>query len=61
MDEEARNGEPMATEVEVPKFLSDVFESLAGAVFIDSGMSLDAVWQSFYPLLHLEMSQYLHP
>lgn len=34
-----------AEDVEVPKALGDVFESVAGAIFLDSNMSLDVVWQ----------------
>lgn len=32
-----------------PKVLGDILESLAGAIFIDSGMSLEAVWKVFKP------------
>ncbi|GFR13484.1 endoribonuclease Dicer [Trichonephila clavata] len=38
-------------EVEVPKALGDVFESVAGAIYLDSGMSLDAVWKVYYPMI----------
>lgn len=34
-----------------PKCLSDVFEAIVGAVFVDSGMSLDTVWTTFEPIL----------
>lgn len=34
-----------AEDVEVPKALGDVFESVAGAIFLDSNMSLDTVWK----------------
>lgn len=34
-----------AEDVEVPKSLGDVFESVAGAIFLDSNMSLDTVWK----------------
>ena len=33
--------------MQVPKALGDIFESVAGAVFMDSGMDLDAVWDVF--------------
>ncbi|XP_055947706.1 endoribonuclease Dicer-like [Argiope bruennichi] len=36
-------------DVDVPKALGDVFESVAGAIYLDSGMSLDAVWKVYYP------------
>ena len=32
---------------QVPKALGDIFESVAGAVFMDSGMDLDAVWRVY--------------
>ncbi|XP_071041573.1 endoribonuclease Dicer isoform X2 [Parasteatoda tepidariorum] len=38
-------------EVEVPKALGDVFESVAGAIYLDSGMSLDAVWNVYFPMI----------
>ncbi len=47
----------MAEAVEVPKVLGDIFESLVGAVFLDSGMSLDAVWRVFYPLIREEIGK----
>ena len=34
-----------------PKVLGDIFESLAGAVFLDSGLDLVRVWEVFYPML----------
>lgn len=45
-------------EIEVPKVLGDVFESIAGAVFVDSGMSLDTVWKVFYRLMKSVMGEY---
>ena len=38
-------------ELEVPKALGDIFESVAGAIYLDSGMSLDAVWKVFYRIM----------
>ncbi|UYV74239.1 DICER1 [Cordylochernes scorpioides] len=35
--------------LETPKVLGDLFESVAGAIFLDSGMSLDTVWRVYYP------------
>ncbi|GLJ16874.1 hypothetical protein SUGI_0290960 [Cryptomeria japonica] len=34
-----------------PKALADIVESIAGAVFVDSGNSVDKVWKVFEPLL----------
>ena len=36
--------------IDPPKVLGDILESLAGAIFIDSGMSLESVWEVFQPL-----------
>lgn len=41
--------------MEVPKALGDVFESVAGAVFLDSRMSLDAVWKVYYRMMKTEI------
>lgn len=37
-------------DVEPPKVLGDLLESLAGAIFMDSGMDLQAVWDTLGPL-----------
>jgi endoribonuclease Dicer len=42
-------------DVEVPKALGDIFESVAGAVFLDSNMSLDAVWEVYYRMMGPEI------
>ncbi len=42
-------------DVEVPKALGDIFESVAGAIFLDSGMSLDAVWKVYYKIMKAEI------
>ncbi|KAF5743870.1 endoribonuclease Dicer 1 [Tripterygium wilfordii] len=34
-----------------PKVLGDIFESIAGAIFLDSGRDTGAVWRVFEPLL----------
>ncbi|KOC66705.1 Endoribonuclease Dicer [Habropoda laboriosa] len=47
-----------AEDVEVPKALGDVFESLAGAIYLDSGMSLDAVWGVYYAIMKNEIEQF---
>ncbi|KAJ8968365.1 hypothetical protein NQ317_009528 [Molorchus minor] len=45
-------------DVEVPKALGDVFESVAGAIFLDSDMSLDAVWKVYYKMMKAEIDQF---
>lgn len=47
-------------DIEVPKALGDIFESVAGAIFLDSGMSLDAVWNAYYPMMKPEIGECLH-
>ena len=43
-------------DIDVPKVLGDIFESVAGAIFLDSGMSFDAVWSIIHPLMINEIS-----
>lgn len=38
-------------ELEAPKFLADIFESVAGAIYLDSGCSLQAVWNVYFIML----------
>lgn len=38
-------------ELEVPKYLGDIFESVAGAIYLDSDRSLDTVWRVYYGLM----------
>ena len=47
-----------AEDVEVPKALGDIFESVAGAIFIDSGLSLDAVWRVYYRMMKDSIDMY---
>ncbi|XP_049872216.1 endoribonuclease Dicer [Pectinophora gossypiella] len=46
----------IAEYVEVPKVLSDIFESLAGAIYLDSGGSLEAVWAVYYRIMCKEIN-----
>ncbi|KAI6228850.1 hypothetical protein M3Y99_01177100 [Aphelenchoides fujianensis] len=48
-EEEVEDGHE--EDVEVPKALGDIFESLAGAVFLDCGMDLDVVWRVYFNLM----------
>jgi len=47
-----------AKHIEVPKVLSDIFEALAGAIYIDSGNSLDSVWRVFFRLTQYEIGEF---
>jgi endoribonuclease Dicer len=38
-------------DIEIPKALGDIFESIAGAIYLDSGMSLDAVWTVYHRMM----------
>uniref|UniRef100_A0A8C2H565 ribonuclease III n=1 Tax=Cyprinus carpio TaxID=7962 RepID=A0A8C2H565_CYPCA len=54
MDSELRRSEEdeeKEEDIEVPKAMGDIFESLAGAIYMDSGMSLETVWQVYYPMM----------
>jgi endoribonuclease Dicer len=48
-----------AEDVEVPKALGDVFESVAGAIYLDSNMSLDTVWKVYHKIMENEMGKCL--
>ncbi|XP_067618783.1 endoribonuclease Dcr-1 [Eurosta solidaginis] len=47
-----------AEDVEVPKALGDVFESIAGAIYLDSNMSLDVVWKVYSNMMKPEIEQF---
>ncbi|EFX72380.1 hypothetical protein DAPPUDRAFT_308316 [Daphnia pulex] len=47
-----------AEDVEVPKVLGDVFESVAGAIYLDSHMSLNAVWRVYYNMMKKEIDEF---
>ena len=47
----------VAEEVDVPKSLGDLFESLAGAIFLDSGYDLQVVWRVYYNLMKEEIGK----
>lgn len=48
----------MAEHVDVPKVLGDIFESMIGAVFLDSGKNLRTVWNVIYSLMKQEIGQH---
>ena len=43
--------------MEIPKVLGDIFESVAGAIYLDSRLSLDAVWNVYRPLMKQQLSE----
>ena len=50
-DEETINEPDEWEETEVPKCLGDIFESVAGAIFLDSNKSFNTVWKIYYRML----------
>lgn len=46
-------------DVEVPKALGDIFESVAGAIYLDSNMSLDTVWRVYYSMMKPEIGIFI--
>ena len=49
--------DPRQTDDEVPKSLADIFEALIGAIFIDNGFDLDALWLIVYRLIKVEVGK----
>lgn len=47
-------------ELDEPKVLADVFESVAGAIYLDSNMSLDVVWRVYEKMLVPEIERFSH-
>ena len=37
--------------IDAPKFLADIFESVAGAIYIDSGFDMNVVWNVYFKIL----------
>ncbi|XP_071570826.1 endoribonuclease Dicer [Temnothorax nylanderi] len=44
--------------IDVPKTLGDLFESLIGAIYLDSGKSLTKVWEIIHSLMHKEIDEF---
>lgn len=47
-------------DIEVPKAMGDIFESLAGAIYMDSRMSLETVWQVYYPMMRPLIGKHIY-
>lgn len=43
----------------MPKAMGDIFESLAGAIYMDSRMSLETVWQVYYPMMRPLIGEFI--
>lgn len=46
-------------DIEIPKALGDIFESVAGAIYLDSGMSLDVVWTVYYRMMKRHIDAFI--
>lgn len=46
-------------DIEIPKALGDIFESVAGAIYLDSGMSLDTVWKVYYRMMKRHIDAFI--
>jgi endoribonuclease Dicer len=48
-----------AESLDIPKSLGDLFESIIGAIFLDSGLSLIKTWNVIYHLMRNEIHQFI--
>ncbi|KAG4075988.1 hypothetical protein HA402_003814 [Bradysia odoriphaga] len=61
IDEQERYGtEPLGDFIDVPKVLGDVVEAIFGAVFLDSGNSLEQTWKVIYKLMQNEIAAFMN-
>ena len=44
--------------IEAPKVLADIFESVAGAIYRDSGDNIDVLWKICMPLMQIAFQLY---
>ncbi|KAL0489198.1 dicer-like protein [Acrasis kona] len=58
---ESNEWNPIEDEDKAPKVLGDIFESIAGAVYVDCGFDLDVVKKIFCPLWKNFMDKYISP
>jgi endoribonuclease Dicer len=47
------------SEINVPKVLGDIFESIIGAVFLDTGLCLKQTWKIIYELMRNEIHKFM--
>ncbi|XP_050348802.1 endoribonuclease Dicer [Nymphalis io] len=55
IDEEDSN---VAQYIDVPKVLSDIFEAIVGAIYLDCGGNLSKVWSTVYKIMHKEINNF---
>ncbi|KAJ3069478.1 hypothetical protein HDU98_007453 [Podochytrium sp. JEL0797] len=53
--------DPLEAEQEGAKMLGDLFEAVVGAVYIDAGYSVHAVWQVLKPIMSGFLAQFVNP
>lgn len=49
----------VADAVDIPKVIGDLFESIVGAVLLDSGMDLETTWEIIYNLMKKELHEFM--
>lgn len=54
------DSEAMATSIDVPKVLGDIFESIVGAVYLDSNMNLLKTWDVVYSLMDTDLHKLMN-
>lgn len=54
----ATEGREDSEQVEVPKALGDLFEAVAGAIYLDCGADLERVWEIYSPILKPSIGEY---
>ncbi|XP_014473379.1 PREDICTED: endoribonuclease Dicer [Dinoponera quadriceps] len=48
----------LAEYIDVPKVLGDLFETLIGAIYLDSNRNLTKVWEMVYSFMHKEIDEF---
>lgn len=56
---EAEEDSLISEAVEIPKVIGDLFESIVGAVYLDSGLNLVTTWDVIYGLLKDELHEFM--
>jgi len=54
------NDTNVAKSIEVPKALGDIFESIVGAIFLDTNLSLKKTWDVIYKLMKHEIHKFMN-
>lgn len=53
------DGHEVAEALNIPKAIGDMFESIVGAVFLDSGLNFTVTWNLIYRLLQKEIEEFM--